>query len=254
MMSGMKSAGVRQDSSGGGLSSRSMMEVDESSSVPASSNNSVRRRDQHLKTKMCPYLGTSQGCFNGTNCSYAHSQNELRERPDLAKTKLCQQFVRSGTCRNGSSCTYAHGQEELRYAPPPFSKAGDVCRYWAAGHCHLGPVCRHAHHNDGNGATSPASENVPAAVTRKPERADPPPPPPPIPVLYPPPIIAASVIGALLVNQSDWPLDSYLSGIIDGVPYPGILPNDQRPVSIPPPTPIPEQPIAKIVDTADWND
>lgn len=67
-------------------------------------------------TKMCKHFST-QRCFMGNQCNFAHSEEELRSRPNLAATGLCYQFMSKGQCKRGESCTFAHGRKELREIP-----------------------------------------------------------------------------------------------------------------------------------------
>eukprot|EP01054_Gregarina_sp_Poly1_P004398 Gregarina_sp_Poly_1__4397@NODE_2375_length_2211_cov_306_602612_g1496_i1_p2_GENE_NODE_2375_length_2211_cov_306_602612_g1496_i1NODE_2375_length_2211_cov_306_602612_g1496_i1_p2_ORF_typecomplete_len282_score35_79zfCCCH/PF00642_24/0_021zfCCCH/PF00642_24/2_1e09zfCCCH/PF00642_24/1_1e05zfCCCH_3/PF15663_5/7_8zfCCCH_3/PF15663_5/4_4e07Torus/PF16131_5/0_59Torus/PF16131_5/0_033Torus/PF16131_5/0_028zfCCCH_4/PF18044_1/2_6e02zfCCCH_4/PF18044_1/0_0056zfCCCH_4/PF18044_1/0_033zf_CCCH_4/PF18345_1/7e03zf_CCCH_4/PF18 len=279
---------ILNNTSGGSKARKTSEDIQSSSN--STTGNVARRRDQHVKTKICPYLGTVQGCYNGAACLYAHSPSELRERPDLAKTKLCQQFLKIGNCKNGAHCTYAHGQEELRSTPSYYKT--ELCKYWIAGSCHLGHACRHAHgvqelrsdDSSPSGSTSscqyePEFPPPPTRPARRHPRKAPPgdrestlpteprgdTAPPLLSVVFPPPIIAASVIGSVLMES--WAQLEFLHWT-DGVPYPAV------PQTSPPPPPAETPPSAligqpldnirqlspsgfneqKIVDTDDWND
>ena len=89
------------------------------------------------KKVLCVF-NTFGKCKKGTRCLFAHSPEELMDSMSI----LCPVFAEIGSCSD-PLCPFSHSVHEVRPADRIVKPV--LCKFWIAGTCKAGNICRHAH-------------------------------------------------------------------------------------------------------------
>jgi len=146
-----------------------------------------RFADDFRPLQYCKKFYSAEGCYRGTQCTYAHCFEELHPNvqelqkngagdamgaeqdmdeasksvPDMKmkrKKEICKKWKRDGECLVGKHCPFAHGEHEIGTVELVVMEQVKIkiCKFWKEDKCIYGKRCINAHGPEELGMKKPA--------------------------------------------------------------------------------------------------